>query len=127
MPATTQRRYTKQQKNKMRKQVYSNAKDLHNRICEYYVINTIYKIKYLTFITAIKNGEFKIATKMYKDLGIIDEKVIDHMVFGKSDIFNSEDVRISCENVKLLLAARKDLFKAAMQCDATVGYWKLSK
>jgi hypothetical protein len=119
--------YTKQQKKQMRKQVYALAKELHNHISYYDVINTSYQIKYLTFLTAIKKGDFKIATKMYKQLDIKDEKIIDYLVFGKSDKINSEDVRISCEIIKNLLAGRKDLFKLAMMCDASVGYWKLSK
>jgi len=119
--------YTKQQKQQRRKQVYDLAKSLHKHVRDYDVINNSYKIKYLTFVTAIKNGEFKLATKMYKQLDIKDEKIIDYVVFGNSDKINSEYVRISCEIIKHLLDARKSLFKSAMECDATVGYWKLSK
>ena len=111
----------------MRKEVYDYADKIHKYISSYDVIHISYKIKYLTFITAIKNGEFMIASKIYKQLEIKDEKIIDYVVFGKSDKINSEDVRISCETIKNLLNLRKAIFGKAMRTDAEIGYWKLSK
>jgi hypothetical protein len=119
--------YTKEEKKEFRKGVYDYANKAHKYISSYDVIHISYKIKYLTFLTAIKNAEFMIASKIYKQLDIKDNQIINYLVFGKSDKINSEDVRISCEIIKNLLNLRKAIFKKAMITDAEIGYWKLSK
>jgi hypothetical protein len=119
--------YTKQEKKEIRKEVYAYANKVHKLISEDDTISISYKIEYLSFLTAIKNAEFMIASKIYKQLDIRDDQIVDQVVFGKSDKINSEDVRISCAVIKNLLRLRKAIFKKAMITDAEIGYWKLSK
>jgi hypothetical protein len=119
--------YTKEQKKQMRKQVYylaklvqNNQKELVNTCNYYYNSNVFYE--------CIKQGEYMEALKGHKLLIEQEEYMLDEIVFDPEKYnYNSENLRKACQNIKNGNNNRKYILKQAMICDATVGYWKLSK
>jgi len=119
--------YTKQQKKQMRKQVYYFCKLVQNEIktlvntCKYYYNSNV-------FYECIKQGEYKEALKGHKLLIETEQYMLDEIVFNpEKHNYNSENLRKACQNIKNGNNNRKFVLKQAMICDATVGYWKLSK
>ena len=80
------------------------------------------------FYQQIMQGEYKDALMAHKALNEAEEEVIDEMVFNAEENgFTSENVRVGSSRAKNFNDRRKFVLKQAMICDASVGYWKLSK
>ena len=111
----------------MRKKVYDLAKLVQNVIKElvktckyYYNLNLFYE--------NIKQGNYKQCLIGHKLLIETEQYMLDEIVFNaEKHNYNSENVRKGCKNVKVNNKNRKFVLKKAMICDATIGYWKLSK
>lgn len=127
MSATIQRTYTKEQKIEKRKKVYLLAKSFKKCLERKYPNpNNMAKLEIL-FCIRIMDGNFKESLEIHKMLKSVEEKCLDSLVFDKTQQYNSEDVRVGCSNIKRTNSHRKIVLEYAMICDATVGYWKLSK
>ena len=124
----SKRTYTKAQKQQLRKDVYQVAKEYKKALEQEYLPNPngMAKLEML-FPDAIMEAEFKISLEIHRRLQQVEKEVLDWLVFDKTDKYTSENVRIGCGNVKINHENRKKLLKYAMECDAMVGYWKLSK
>jgi hypothetical protein len=129
--------YTKQQKKEYRLTVYQAA-------CKYvkYYKEEVRQMKidlgentnfglyeaHIDFYESIKKGEYMRCLDIHRVLNEIEEELLDRIVF-KAEKFNlnSEQVRRGTARTKQYHDGRKSMLKSAMICDASVGYWKLSK
>ena len=124
----SQRTYTKSQKKLLRKDIYDIAKEYKKALEEAHLPNlcNVAKLE-ISFPVAIMEADFKISLEIHRELQKLEKEVLDMLVFDETDKYTSENVRIGCGNVKTNHENRKKLLKYAMECDAMVGYWKLSK
>ena len=111
----------------MRKNVYDLAKLCQNDIKELQDdSNYFYNLS--LFYENIKQGKYKQSLIGHKLLIETEQYMLDEIVFNaEKHNYNSENVRKGCKNVKVNNKNRKFVLKKAMICDATIGYWKLSK
>ena len=126
----SKRTYTKAQKQQLRKDVYQVAKEykkaLEQEHSPKHSKSNAAKLE-ISFPVAIMEADFKISLEIHRKLQQLEKEVLDMLVFDEKDKYTSENVRIGCGNVKINHENRKKLLKYAMECDAMVGYWKLSK
>ena len=128
MSNTTQRTYSKAEKKQARKIIYDVAKKYKKKLEENYLPNLSEAEKLeILFPVAIMEADFKMSLDIHRRLQKIEKEVLDLLVFDEKDKYTSENVRIGCKNVKINHENRKYLLKFAMECDAMVGYWQLSK
>jgi len=119
--------YTKEQKKQLRKEVYDLAK-LMKKDIQIDDAQSSYNHNILVFYDCIKKADFKAAIYGHKMLVKTESEVLDEVVFNaEKHNLNSEDLRLCAKNIKVSNNNRKFILKMAMECDATVGYWKLSK
>ena len=113
--------------------VYDDAKETQEKFIDYIGIEEgddpcSYDEIMILFYEAIKQGDYKAALHGHRKLVEMEETAIDEIVFNANKHkFNSENVRLGSKNFKAFNKERKFVLKQAMICDATVGYWKLSK
>ena len=120
--------YTKAQKKQMRKDVYDSAKRYKKGMEDEYLPNPNGAARLeMMFPQAIMEADFNLSLAIHRKLLHLEKEILDVLVFDETDRFSSENVRVGCNNIKINNENRKRLLKMAMECDAQVGYWQLSK